>query len=169
MDYSLQGCSVHDIFPARILEWGGHFLLQGIFIQGSNPYHQVDSLPLSHQGSPLPPCRWGNRGLEMLKQVILNSSHLVNLLRSFKNKIPEPHSNETKSQPLGAFLCVPKIFQFLCYRQPELSLISKPDRSIKPPHSFKPLLWTYKSWNIYPFSSKYEQVIASWLVKGESL
>lgn len=76
----------------------------------------------------------------MLKQVILNSSYSVNLLGSFKNKIPEPHSNETKSQPLGAFLHVPKILQFLCYRQPELSLISKPDRSVKAPHSSKPLL-----------------------------
>ena len=38
MDCSLKGSSVHDIFPARILEWGGHFLLQGIFIQGTNPY-----------------------------------------------------------------------------------------------------------------------------------
>ena len=33
-----QGFSVHGIFQARVLEWGCHFLLQGIFLtQGSNP------------------------------------------------------------------------------------------------------------------------------------
>ena len=32
------GSSVHGILQARILDWGFHFLLQGIFlIQGSNP------------------------------------------------------------------------------------------------------------------------------------
>ena len=87
--------------------------------------------------------------------------------------MPDPHPNATKSQSLGAFflssLNVPKFLQFLCCRQPEVSLIPEPDISVKPLHSFKLLLWIYKSWNIYPFSSKYEQVIASWLVKGESL
>ena len=56
MDCNLPGSSVHGIFQAIVLEWGGcYFLLQEIFpIQGSNP-----SLPpcrqtlyrLSHQGS----------------------------------------------------------------------------------------------------------------------
>lgn len=41
----------------------------------------------------------------MLKQVILNSSHLVNLSGSFKNKIPEPHSNETVPTSGGIFMC----------------------------------------------------------------
>ena len=60
-------CRVHaSLGPARLLcPWdfpgkstGGtcHFLLQGIFLtQGLNPclpHWQVDSLPLSHQGSP---------------------------------------------------------------------------------------------------------------------
>ena len=43
-------------FPSKNIEVGYHFLLQGIFLaQGSNPcflHWQVDSLPLSHQGSP---------------------------------------------------------------------------------------------------------------------
>ena len=47
-----------SIFQARILEMGCHFLLQGIFpnpgIQSVSPALQVDSLPLSHQGSPYP-------------------------------------------------------------------------------------------------------------------
>ena len=47
-----------SIFQARILEMGCYFLLQGIFpnpgIQSVSPALQVDSLPLSHQGSPYP-------------------------------------------------------------------------------------------------------------------
>ena len=57
---SLPDSSVHGIFQARRLEWAALSLLQGIFpIQGSNLHllcllHcQVDSLPLSHQGSPM--------------------------------------------------------------------------------------------------------------------
>ena len=39
MDCSPPDSSVHRIFQARILEWGCHFLPQGIFLtQGSNPY-----------------------------------------------------------------------------------------------------------------------------------
>ena len=59
MDYSPPGSSVHRILQVRILEWGCHALLQGIFpTQGSNPhflhllYWQVGSLPLSHRESP---------------------------------------------------------------------------------------------------------------------
>ena len=38
MNYSLPGSSVHGILQARILEWGCHFLFQGIFpTQGLNP------------------------------------------------------------------------------------------------------------------------------------
>ena len=38
MDCSLPGSSVHRIFQARVLEWGCHFLLKGIFpTLGSNP------------------------------------------------------------------------------------------------------------------------------------
>ena len=57
MDCSPPGSSVHGVSQARILEWGCHFLLQGISLtQGLNPgllhcrqilYH------LSYQGSPL--------------------------------------------------------------------------------------------------------------------
>ena len=56
MDCSPPGSSVHGILQARILEWVGHSLFQGIFLtQGLNPcllHRKVDSLPLSHQGSP---------------------------------------------------------------------------------------------------------------------
>ena len=51
--------SVHGIFPGKNIGEGCHFLLQGIFsLQGSNLcllhllHWQVDSLPLSHLGSP---------------------------------------------------------------------------------------------------------------------
>jgi len=46
-------------FPGNNTRVGCHFLLQGIFpTQGSNLHHlywQVNSLPLSHQGSPITP------------------------------------------------------------------------------------------------------------------
>ena len=49
------GSSVHGILQARTLEWGCHFLLQGILlIQGSNLHllHYRWILPLlSHRGS----------------------------------------------------------------------------------------------------------------------
>ena len=57
---SLPDSSVHGIFQARRLGWAALPLLQGIFpIQGSNLHlpcllHcRVDSLPLSHRGSPM--------------------------------------------------------------------------------------------------------------------
>ena len=57
MDDSLPGSSVHGISQARTLEWVCHFLFQVIYLtQGLNPpllHWQVDSLPLSHQGSSL--------------------------------------------------------------------------------------------------------------------
>ena len=57
MDSSLLGSSVHGISQAEILEWVSISYSRGIFlIQGLNPHllhWQVDSLPLSHQGSPL--------------------------------------------------------------------------------------------------------------------
>ena len=55
MDYSPQGSSVHGITPARILEW------VAISTPGdrpdpgnelTSPALQLDSLPLSHLGSP---------------------------------------------------------------------------------------------------------------------
>ena len=55
MDCSPLGSPVHGILQART-GVGCHFLLQGIFLtQGMNAHllnYQVDSLPLSHQGSP---------------------------------------------------------------------------------------------------------------------
>ena len=56
MDSSLPGSSVHEILQARILEWGSHSLLQGIFpTPGSNLglLHCRQILYcLSHQRSP---------------------------------------------------------------------------------------------------------------------
>ena len=57
MDYSSPDSSVHGISQARMLEWVGHFLLQGIFpTQGLNLHllnWQADSLPPGYQRSPL--------------------------------------------------------------------------------------------------------------------
>ena len=53
-DCSPAGFSAHGISQARILEWGSHVLLQGIFlVQGLDlglSHWQESSLPLSHQG-----------------------------------------------------------------------------------------------------------------------
>ena len=61
MDCSTPGSSVHGISQARILEWVAISFSRGIFpIQGSNScllHWQVDSLVLSHQGSPQTPVR----------------------------------------------------------------------------------------------------------------
>ena len=61
IDCSPPGSSVHGILQARILEWGCHALLQGIFpTQGSNPHllhllhWQAGSLPLAPPGKPIP-------------------------------------------------------------------------------------------------------------------
>ena len=56
MDYCPSDFSVRGDFPCKNTGVGCHFLLQGIFLtQGANPHllhWKVDSLPLSHQGSP---------------------------------------------------------------------------------------------------------------------
>ena len=60
MDCSPPGSSVHGDFPGKDAGVGPHVLFLGIFPnQGLNPcllpllLRQVDSLPLSHLGSPL--------------------------------------------------------------------------------------------------------------------
>ena len=60
--YSLPGSSVHGDSPGKNTGVGCHALLQGIVLtQGLKPLSpaapelQADSLPLSHQGSPLVP------------------------------------------------------------------------------------------------------------------
>ena len=55
MDCSPPGSSVHGISQARILKWGCHFLLQGIFPnQGSNAGLLHCGQILSHQEMPGP-------------------------------------------------------------------------------------------------------------------
>ena len=56
MDCSPLGSSVHGISQARILEWVAFPSPGDLTSQGAHPHllnWQVDSLPLSHQGSPL--------------------------------------------------------------------------------------------------------------------
>ena len=58
MDYSPPGSSVHDVFQARILEWVPISSSRGYsqprdLINPHLLHWQADSLPLSHQGSPL--------------------------------------------------------------------------------------------------------------------
>ena len=69
MDCSLPGSSVHGILQVRVLEWVSISFKKGS--SWSNPHllhWQVDSLPLSHQGSPkhspiIWACRkWANQG-----------------------------------------------------------------------------------------------------------
>ena len=74
MDCSPPGSSAHGISQAGILEWGCHFLLQGIFpTQGSNLrllcllHWQADSLSLCHLGSP-----W-RLGLIFIQSIVLST------------------------------------------------------------------------------------------------
>ena len=56
MDCSPPGSSVHAILQARILEWAAFPLprdLSNPGIKHGSPALQVDSLPLSYQGSPI--------------------------------------------------------------------------------------------------------------------
>ena len=60
IDCSLPGYSVHEVLQERILEWGCHALLQGIFLtQGLNLHllrlllWQADSLPLAQLRKPI--------------------------------------------------------------------------------------------------------------------
>ena len=59
MDCSLPGSPVHGILQAKILEWVAFPTPGFLLTQGSKPYllnllpWQVDSLPLSHLGSPI--------------------------------------------------------------------------------------------------------------------
>ena len=58
MVYIPPGSFVHEIFPGKVTRVGCYFLLQIVFsTKESNPcllHWQVNSLPLSHQGSPIP-------------------------------------------------------------------------------------------------------------------
>ena len=61
MDCSPPGSSFHGISQARILEWVAVSFSRGFPTQGLNlgiPYWQLDSLSLSHQGSPKHPDTW---------------------------------------------------------------------------------------------------------------
>ena len=54
VDCSWRGSSVHPIFQARILQWVAISFSRGLpdpWIEPSSLALQVDSLPLSHQGS----------------------------------------------------------------------------------------------------------------------
>ena len=56
IDYSPPGSSVHGILQARILEWLPFLSLGDLpdpRIQPRSPALQADTLPLSHQGSPI--------------------------------------------------------------------------------------------------------------------
>ena len=59
MDCSPPGCSVHEIFQARVLEWVAISFSRDLPNPGikseslASPGRQVDSLPLNHLGSPL--------------------------------------------------------------------------------------------------------------------
>ena len=56
VDCSLRGSSVHGILQAKILEWVAVPSFRGssqLADQNRSPALEADSLPLSHQGSPI--------------------------------------------------------------------------------------------------------------------
>ena len=72
------------ISPVRILERVAIFLLQGIFLtEGSNPcllHWQVDSLPLSHQGSPYPVYSLGVKQHNQFLKVVRDKCPQIQLI-----------------------------------------------------------------------------------------
>ena len=91
-------------FPGKNTGVGCHFLLQGIFptSQGLNPrllHWQVDSLPLSHQGSPY----------EKVTQLKKKKQHSYRQLRSFLDQ----HIAKGKEEKINIITLVTCIFE-LC-------------------------------------------------------
>ena len=69
MDCSPPGFSVHGILQARVLEWAVIPLSKGssqLRFEPRSPALQADSLPLSHQGSPLKQQVVGNSPVALL-------------------------------------------------------------------------------------------------------
>ena len=77
LDSSLPGSSVHGISQARILEWVAMPSCRGSS-QPRSPALQVDSLPLSHQGSP-----WILKWESNKNEIEYFSSFLVDLQRFY--------------------------------------------------------------------------------------
>ena len=77
MDCSLLGSSVHGILQARILEWAAIFFSRN---QTCKNLLQLDSLPLSHKGSP---------DTHKQKQKQKKSNHDVSLTAQYKQKYPK--------------------------------------------------------------------------------
>ena len=123
MDCSLPGSSVPWDFPSKNAGVGCSFLLQGIFPdQGSNLcllYWQVDSLPLSHQGSP------ENR-LRLFKKQCWNKSSLRALdvpIPKWKKKTTNKQTNRRTKRSLipgdfkaqyGYFIRLPGLGGIFC-------------------------------------------------------
>ena len=88
MDCSLPGSSVCGISQARILAWIAISFSRGASWHGLNPrllHWQVDSLPLSHQGSPM-------------------STLVISQKKNKKTKNPKPMMKKQRSLSIKAYL-----------------------------------------------------------------
>ena len=83
MDCSPPGSSVHGILQGRILEWVAISFSRGsshMKTESTSPAWQVDSLPLSHQGSP-------------------NSYYSINYFKEISLPWVKPHEHMNPLQP----------------------------------------------------------------------
>ena len=119
MDCSPPDSSVHGILQARILEWSGRFLLQGIFqTQGSNPRFlcllnwQADSSLLASPGKPLSACYASNTsawnmmfttgfGASLVAQLIKN---LPAMRETLVHLLGLPESGRSSGEGIGYLL-----------------------------------------------------------------
>ena len=80
MDCNLPACSVHGILQAKILDWVAMPSSRGSsdpWIEPMSPALQVDSLLLSHGGSPSVSLRVSELGLAQFTKMLLSSSLLL--------------------------------------------------------------------------------------------
>ena len=95
MDCNPPGSSAHGIFQARVLEWGCHFLLQGIFpTQGSNlglPHCRQIFYQLSYKGS-----------LKLFQKIAEEGTLPNSLYEATITLIPKPDKDNTQKRKLQA-------------------------------------------------------------------
>ena len=93
IDCTPPGSSVHGILQARMLEWGSHSLLQGIFLtQGLNPgllHCRWILYQRSYQESPGP--QRSLRELEVLAAYTVRGTPPLTQASSVGGPSPEPH------------------------------------------------------------------------------
>ena len=108
MDCSPLDSSAHAVFQSRTMEWGCHFLLQGIFLtQGSNPcllrllHWQADSLQLVPPGKSM--CAiWGLKNFFLPCKIHRKIEHLDDRLLTWSGCPSHPQGRYHRCHPFRA-------------------------------------------------------------------